>query len=174
MRRLATYHLKAMSDGLNTDEQVDATKVAKRKDMDSRFLAGCMTIALMSLAVWFLTCWPFFALPVHQKSALGQAFLLGPVPALLIGLVLVRKVGLEAATALLGGSFAAGVFMYLHLGNLMLGKYAADANVPVPDYSDSWAWLVPLGWCLAVASAAFLVLPRRETQDEAGPGSSRQ
>lgn len=162
-----------MSDGLHTDEKLGAAP-KKRKDMDARFLAGCMTIAVLSLGFWALTSWPFFVLPVHLKAGLGQALLVGALPTLAIGSLLVRKIGLEAATALVGGTLASGVFMYLHLGNLMLGGLSSDPNVPKPDYPDAWAWLVPLGWCLVACAAALLLLPKRETQDEAGPGSSRQ
>jgi hypothetical protein len=142
--------------------------------MDSRFLAGCLTIALLSLMFWAMLVWPFFAFPVHLKAGLLQALYFGGLPSMAVGALLVRKMGLEAATAFAGGSFAGGVFVYLHLANLSLGKYGDTQELPAPDYPDSWAWLVPIAWCLAVAAAVFILLPKRETEDEVGAGTDRQ
>jgi hypothetical protein len=82
--------------------------------------------------------------------------------------------GLEAGTAFIGGSLAAGVFAFLHLGNLSLGAYADVEGMPAPDYPSSWVWLIPLAWCFAVGSVVFLLLPKRETEDEARTRASRQ
>jgi hypothetical protein len=81
--------------------------------------------------------------------------------------------GLEAATALAGGSFAGAIFAYLRLDSLMLGKLGRVEGLPAPDFPESWAWLLPLAWCLAVAAAILILLPRRETQDEAARPASR-
>lgn len=161
-----------MPDG-QTDERLEAP-VKQKRDMDSRFLAGCLTIAFLSLVFWILTAWPFFVFPVHLKSGLLNAFVFGPLPALVLGVVLVRIRGLEAATALAGGGLAAGVFAYLHLGNLSLGRFADTSDLPPPDYPTLWVWLLPLAWCFAIDSVIFLALPRREVQDEAPARSDRQ
>ena len=117
-----------MPDG-QTDERLEAP-VKQKRDMDSRFLAGCLTIAFLSLVFWILTAWPFFVFPVHLKSGLLNAFVFGPLPALVLGVVLVRIRGLEAATALAGGGLAAGVFAYLHLGNLALPRREVQDEAP--------------------------------------------
>lgn len=161
-----------MPDG-GTDERIESA-AKKKPDMDSRFLAGCLTIALLSLGFWLLASWPFFVFPVHTKAGLLQTFWFGALPTLVVGGVLIRIKGLEAATALVGGALAAGVFVYLHLGNVSLGQFADSQDLPPPDYPASWVWLLPLAWCFAVGSTVFLLLPKKETEDEAGPRPDRQ
>ncbi len=159
-------------DGHKTDEKVDAA-YPRKPDMDSRFLSGCLTIAILSLLFYAMLAWPFFAFPAHLKSGLVQIGLFGGLPTLVLGGLLVRIKGLEAATALAGGSFAGAIFAYLRLDSLMLGKLADVRDLPPPNYPEAWAWLIPLAWCLVVAAAVLLLLPRRETQDEGTAKTSR-
>ncbi len=161
-----------MADGHKTDEKIE-TPYPRKRDMDTRFLTGCFTIALLSIVFYTMLAWPFFAFQASLKSGLVQIGLFGALPTLALGGGLVRRIGLEAATALAGGSFAAAIFAYLHLNSLMLGKLADVKDVPPPNYPDSWAWLIPIAWCLVVAATVLILLPRRETEDEAQPKSSR-
>lgn len=161
-----------MPEGHGTDEKLESPYPRKR-DMDSRYLTGCLTIAFLSLLFYFMLAWPFFVFPAHLRSGLLMIGLLGALPVLVLGGSLVRIVGLEAATALAGGSFAGAIFAYLRLDSLMLGKLGDVQDLPPPNYPDSWAWLLPLAWCLAVAASVLLLLPKREIQDEGGAGPSR-
>ncbi len=161
-----------MADGHKTDEKIE-TPYPRKRDMDSRFLTGCFTIAILSIVFYAMLAWPFFAFQAHLKSGLVQIGLFGALPTLVLGGTLIRRLGLEAATALAGGSFAGAIFAYLRLDSLMLGKLADVQDLPPPDYPEAWAWLIPVGWCLVVAATVLLLLPRRETQDEAQPKTSR-
>ncbi len=161
-----------MGDGHNTDEKIE-TPYPRKRDMDSRFLAGCFSIAFLSILYYAMLAWPFFAFQAHLKSGLVQIGLYGALPTLALGGALVRRMGLEAATALAGGSFAGGIFAYLRLDSLMLGKLGDVRDLPPPDYPEPWAWLIPVAWCMAVLAVIFLLLPKRETQDEAQAKTSR-
>jgi hypothetical protein len=141
--------------------------------MDTRFLAGCSTIAILSLTFYAMLAWPFFVFEAHLRAGLAQIALYGALPVLVAGVLATRAKGLEGATALVGGSIAGAIFAYLRLDALTLGKLGDLQELPPPDWPDSWAWLIPLAWCLAVAATALLALPKRETQDEGAPGSDR-
>ncbi|HXH59828.1 MAG TPA: hypothetical protein VNI20_00565 [Fimbriimonadaceae bacterium] len=162
-----------MQDGTQgTDERLEK-KAPRKADMDSRFLAGCLTIALFSIGFYILAIWPFFEFPAHLRSGLLSVGLFGALPTLLVGVAAVRKFGLEGATALVGGSLAAAVFAYLRMDSMMLGKYDTNGQLPAPDYPDSWAWIVPLGWCLTVVAIVLFSLPKRELRDEGSNPTDR-
>lgn len=161
-----------MADGRNTDEKL-GTPYPRRRDMDTRFLSGCSTIAVLSLAFYAMQAWPFFSFPAHERAGLVKVGLYGALPVLLAGIAAVRLKGLEGATALVGGSMAGAIFAYLRLDALTLGKLGDLQELPPPDWPDSWAWLIPIAWCLTAAAVALLALPKRETQDEGAPGSDR-
>lgn len=161
-----------MADGQETDEKVESP-YPRVKSMDSRFLSGCMTIAVLSIVFYGMLAWPFFAFPVHLRAGMIQVGLYGALPAFLLGALVLRRIGLEGATSFAGGSFAGAVFAYLRLDSLQLGKLADVRNLPPPDYPGHWAWMLPVAWCLVVTATILIVLPRRETQDEGGPKTNR-
>lgn len=157
---------------LGTDEKLD--KPAKRKpDMDSTFLVGCMTVSVLSLLVWGLAIWPFFVFDMHLRQGLVSAAMAGFVPSLAVGAISVIKGGMTGATGFAGGAFAAGLFAYLQLENLMLGKFGNVEDLPPPDYPDFWTWLLPLIWCLLVSFLILIFMPKGEFEDEVGKGSNR-
>jgi hypothetical protein len=162
-----------MADGDRTDEKLESA-VPKKMDMDTRFFAGCITIAVGSLVFYALLVWPFFAFPVHLRSGLVQLGLFGALPAFALGVLSVRKLGLEGATAFIGGSLAGSVNAYLRIDSLMLGKLEATPNLPAPDYPESWAWLLPLAWALLAVATALILLPRHETGVESRGPDDRQ
>jgi hypothetical protein len=161
-----------MPEDGSTDERLDAPSVRKR-DMDARFLAGCTTIAVLSLVVYGLHAAPFFFIGASTKQGLALIALYGALPVLGLGTVAVRRLGLEGATGLIGGSVAGAIFAYLRLSALAVGHLAPSPELPEPDYPAHWAWMLPLAWVLAITALALIALPRRETQDQGGPPASR-
>ena len=161
-----------MPEDGQSDERIDSPYPRKR-DMDARFLAGCTTIAIISLATYATIAWPFFAFQAHSREGLVQIGLAGAAPVLIVGTFLIRKLGLEAAVALVGGSIAGGIFAFLQLRGIALGHIASTQDLPEPDYPAAWVWGLPLAWVLVVAALALFTLPRRETQDQAEPPASR-
>ena len=161
-----------MAESPDTDEKVESP-YPRRKDMDARFLSGCLTIAVLSLIVYAMLAWPVFVFPIHLKAGLAEFGLFGALPTMVLGFVVVRRLGLEGATAFVGGSFAGAINAFLRIDMLMLGKYDETQKMARPDYPEFWAWLVPLAWCLAVLAMVLLNLPRRETLDEGARPSDR-
>ena len=157
---------------LKTDEKLDAP-AKRRPDMDTALLTGCLTVAAISIAVYALVAWPFFVYPMHTRAGLVSGALFGFAPAAALGVLVVRRLGLSGATGFAGGAFASGLFVYLQLSNLMLGKVGEVEDLPAPNYPEHWAWLLPLIWCLLVVAITLVLLPRREFEDEVGGGSSR-
>ena len=157
---------------LKTDEKLDAP-AKRRPDMDTALLTGCLTVAVISIAVYGLVAWPFFVYQMHTRTGLVSGALFGIAPAAVLGALTVRKLGLTGGTGFAGGAFASGLFVYLQLSNLMLGKVGDVEDLPPPDYPEYWAWLLPLIWCLLAVAIVLVLLPRREFEDEVGGGSSR-
>ena len=157
---------------LKTDEKLDGS-AKRRPDMDTALLTGCLTVAVISIAVYGLVAWPFFVYQMHTRIGLVSAGLFGFAPAAVLGALTVRKLGLTGGTGFAGGAFASGLFVYLQLSNLMLGKVGDVEDLPSPDYPEEWAWLLPLIWCLLVVAIVLVLLPRREFEDEVGGGSNR-
>lgn len=157
---------------LGTDEKLDRP-AKKKQSMDSAFLAGCTTVAFLSLLIWGVAAWPFFVFEMHLRQGLISASLAGFLPALAVGAFSVAKAGMTGATGFAGGAFSVGLFAYLQLENLTLGNTTEIANLPPTDYPEFWAWLMPIIWCLLVVVLILLFLPKGEFEDEGGPGSSR-
>lgn len=159
-------------DGIGTDEQT-ATSVVKKRDMDAKFFVGCMTIAALSIVFFALEIWPFFAFQTATKSGLIGVALSGCLPALLIGAIIVRKIGLEGGTALIGGTVSASVFAFLRMDMQGLGRFDPSESLVVPDYPAFWVWLMPVIWALLVTSLTLFLLPQGQEGDEVSRETDR-
>ena len=138
--------------------------------MDSTFLTGCFTVAVLSLLIWGLAAWPFFVFDMHLKEGLVSAALAGLLPALAVGTFAVIKGGMTGVTGFAGGGFAVGLFAFLQLENIMIGRFGGVEDLPEPNYPHFWAWLMPLIWCLLMIVLILVFLPKGEFEDEGGPG----
>ena len=156
---------------IKTDEKLDAP-AKKRPDMDTALLTGCLTVAVISLVVYGLVAWPFFVYQMHTRAGLISGALYGMAPAAVFGALTVRRLGLTGGTGFAGGAFASGLFIYLQLSNLMLGKVGDVEDLPPPDYPEHWTWLLPLIWCLLALALVLLLLSKREFEDEVGGSST--
>ena len=141
-----------------TDEQIEG-KPKKRPDLDSELLRGCITIGTLSLLVFGLTIAPFYFTEQHTFSGLATTGLLGAAPALVLGAIAVRRLGLSGATGLMGGAAAGAIFVYLSMEQVMLG-YAGISSMPVPEIPPFWSWLLPLIWVLVCLATVLLLYPR--------------
>ena len=151
-------------DPLNTDEMT-GERAKRRPDMDTAFLTGCLTIAILSIIVYIVTIWPFFVMEANTREQLVNIFLLGGLPALILGLIAVRVLGLSGATGFVGGVFASSVYIFLQIDMLALGNLKPTEELPGTDYPEAWAWLVPLLWSLVSVTLTLLLLKRSEYED---------
>ena len=145
-------------DGTGTDEELTGPQFSK-KDFEAELMAGCSTIALVSLVTYLVTVWPFFKFPEYSIVGLVSIVSTGILPAMVIGVIVSRKFALAGAAGFFGGSMAGAVFMHLRLQQTLLGKYAQD--MPRPDYPDIVAWIIPFAW-FSVAGIIAWIFCRRE------------
>ena len=141
-----------------TDERIEG-KPKKRPDLDAELLRGCITIGTLSLLVYGLTIAPFYFTEHHTYSGLARTGLLGAAPALVLGALAVRRLGLSGATGLMGGAAAGAIFIYLRMEQVMLG-YAGISTLPMPEIPPFWSWLLPLIWVLVCLAAVLLLYPK--------------
>ncbi len=137
---------------------------AKKPDFERELMAGCTTIVLLSFACYALTIWPFFFLPEYTLRGLGTCVAFGAILPAILGVVAIRKLDIVGIAGYLGGTMAGIVFVYLRLSQTMLGLY--DESLPMPEYPERWAWLVPLVWVLASIVLALMTYPKERPRGE--------
>lgn len=152
---------------LDTDEPIVGPP-PKKADFESSLMQGCSTIGVASVVTYVLAVWPWLAFPEYRLDGLFAIGLAGCLPATVFGVIVSRRFRLAGASGFFGGGMASAVFMYLRLGQTMLGR--VSERLPAPEYPERWAWLLPLCWFLWVGAAAALALPRQHEGNE-GPAS---
>lgn len=144
-------------DGAATDEKKPGG-APRKHDMDARFFAGCLTISVLSIALFFLQAWPFFVFEAATIEGLSKIALAGCLPTLVIGALIVRKFDLEGGTALIGGTVSAAVFAFLRMDMVGLGRFGTSESLIEPDYPGFWVWMMPALWGLLVTGAVLAML----------------
>lgn len=145
---------------LRTDEPHLGPK-AKRQDLDSQMLAGCGTFVFVSLMIYFVSIWPHFAFQeTYRLKTLAMNCAFGMVPAAILGTYATRRFGLAAAGGFAGGALSMGIFLFLRLQQVL----AVEGNMdfPQPEFPQSWQYLIPGAWILAVMILAALFLKKEE------------
>lgn len=145
---------------LQTDEKLD--QPAKRaQDMDAAMLAGCTGFVGASLLTYVLAVWPWFVFDTtHRIATLGLCGLVGGGPAVVVGIVAVRRYGLAGACGFVGGGLATAIFMFLRLEQVVALR--GDRRMPQPEFPDMWRWLVPVAYLAVVLLVVSVALPRSE------------
>ncbi|HRJ26097.1 MAG TPA: hypothetical protein PLO61_01140 [Fimbriimonadaceae bacterium] len=140
---------------LRTDEPTPGGR--KPTDMDNVMLAGCTTFVVASLLAYGLGVLPFLVMQdTYRLIVLKVSVLVGLVPVLGLAVLATRRFGLPAATGVLAGSMATGIFLYLRFDQIMLGFVVRE--IPNPEYPTVFGWLIPVAWVLSVLLAILLSL----------------
>lgn len=149
-------------ESLETDEKIEGA-VKRPKDDDTQLLFGCGTFVMVSGLQLALICWPFFVFPkTHELSQLMIALAAAGIPALIAGVISVRKLAVAGASGFVGGAMASAAFMFLRLHEVSMGRYMHDA--PQPEFPEVWTWIIPVAWVLLAAAVALLLIPKREIE----------
>lgn len=156
---------------LKTDEKYEGPAQAKT-NLERQLMAGCTTIVVICFLVYFITIWPWFALPAYTVSGLTEALIFGAGASVILGIIATLKFKSAGGAGFLGGAMAASVFMYLRLNQIMLGKGHVD--LPQPEYPERWEWLVPLAYMVLCIAVVAVLWPKEEDDYPAAPENSQQ
>ncbi len=157
---------------LQTDEPQTANRKPPTDDMDAQMIAGCSAFVASALITYVLGVWPFFVLSnTHLLARLILACAIAFTPSAILGAFATRRAGLAGACGFLGGSMAVGIFLLLRLKQLQLGRSSRD--FPVPEYPESWVWMIPVGWVLVAIATALFLLPKHTFSDDGEPTRRR-
>ena len=133
----------------------------KERDFDSQMLAGCSAFVAISLLSYAVAVWPHFVFyQTYQIRTLALDCALGMIPAAILGGFATRRFGLAAAGGFVSGSLATSIFLLLRLKQVLLLEGVRD--LPQPEFPQSWQYVVPLAWMLAVFVIVGLLLRREE------------
>lgn len=128
-------------------------------------MAGCSAIVLVSVVSYGLAAWPWFVVEEYRTSGLAAALGLGAGSAVVFGAVAAYRLRLAGAVGFVGGSLASAAFMYLRLQHTFAAKL--DPQLPDPEYPESWAVGIPLGWTLlALGLGVLFAVWRRDPLQE--------
>lgn len=159
---------------LRTDEKLEGP-VKNRKpqtDFEKQLMSGCMVILVSCFLVYGLIIWPWFVFEPHTVKGLARALGFGAGTATVFGIIVTLKFKLAGGAGYLGGGFAAAVFMFLRLQQIMLGKGHND--LPQPEYPERWVHLVPLAYVLLSIAIVAIFLPKELEDHPASPEESQQ
>lgn len=154
---------------LGTDEKRDpGDKTARPKDIDSQMLLGCGGFLIAAVGGYVLSIWPFVVFQqVERLSTLLMALGFSAIPALTLGSIVTRRLGLAGACGMVGGALTTAIFLFLRLEQAFLSALAEQS--PRPEYPEAYRWLVPLGYVLAAIFLAALFFPKEPTAADLGP-----
>jgi len=151
-------------DPITTDEKLEQP-APKKISFDNLMLLGCMSFVIVSVIVYALSIWPFFAIDgTNRLKGLALASSLGLLPAAIAGAIGSRWGGLPGACGHIAGSMAIGVFLYLRLDQFDAVRGVPD--FPQPEFPHSWVYLAPTILVLLNSAIAIFFVPKNQFQDE--------
>ena len=165
---------------INTDEKLEGRPNSRKPktDFERQLMSGCMVILVCCFLVYGLSVWPWFVageespFKTYTVQGLINALAIGCGSASVIGLFATIKFKLAGGAGFMGGSFAGGVFMFLRLQQIMLGKGHND--LPQPEFPERWMYLVPLAWVLLTVALVAIFMPKELEDHPASPEDSQQ
>lgn len=141
---------------IKTDEHVPGAS-KREKDFETQIMRGCAATVVLSVLVYGITIWPFFALPEHTVEGLFAILAFGMIPSTILGVFAIRKIGYGGFSGFVGGALTSAAFIYLRLQQTMLAK--VNPNLPAVEYPERWVWLVPLAWVLFAIVVGLIACP---------------
>lgn len=122
--------------------------------MDKQMLLGCSAFVAASFLCYFAWVGPWFLWPdQHLLSVLAKVTVVGFGLSVLPGLFTTLRGGIAGGCGYLAGTMAGAVFVHLRIDQVLLGRLIPQS--PIPEYPDSFSWLVP---GLMIGSTALVVL----------------
>ncbi len=141
---------------LNTDETKAESPYPRQAapPTDSQQIGGCLVFTVSSLLQVGIAIAVFILLPPVSDAALIKAAWVYGIGGLLVGSIFSMFGKEPGAFGSVAGTAPAGVFTWLRLRELSLGYEGVKGMEPA-GYSESIAWLFPIGYFL-IGSAAWL------------------
>ncbi|MES1147239.1 MAG: hypothetical protein ABUL49_00650 [bacterium] len=145
---------------LQTDEE-RGPQHNRKADFESQLMGGCVVIVVCSLVTYGLGCWPALVVrDEYTRTGLFTEMGLGMLPALIFGIVSIRKAREAGLAGFLGGAMAFGVFLYLRLMQVFVAESTPD--LPQPEWPKAWTIAIPAVWALVCIGASVLSYPFKQ------------
>lgn len=156
-------------DPLDTDEKLDKPVRRRKTSFEGELARGFFLIIMMSIGVFIWGWIPFFLLGDYTKAGIFGTMLIGWLPLLGVGALLIRKFGAAGLSGFLGGSLPLTVFYYLTLAKTQL-RNGVD-NVAQLEFDPVMVYLLPGAWLALSLTIGLIAFPwgQFKTEAEATP-----